>query len=110
MTRARSVGGRSQDSGGRPSWPAGASPALARRRLCGDLELRFGHAGIAQCFPIAGTEPKVIPAAFQQAALAGGHRAADVPRALQLPDRERGRGHGRDRLQRHDLPPQPPPS
>jgi L-ascorbate metabolism protein UlaG (beta-lactamase superfamily) len=28
--------------------------------------------GLAQCFPIAGTEPKMMPAAFQQAALAAG--------------------------------------
>jgi L-ascorbate metabolism protein UlaG (beta-lactamase superfamily) len=28
--------------------------------------------GLAQCFPIAGAEPKFIPAAFQQAALAAG--------------------------------------
>jgi L-ascorbate metabolism protein UlaG (beta-lactamase superfamily) len=34
----------------------------------------FGSAapGLAQCFPIAGAQPKVIPAAFQQAALAAG--------------------------------------
>ena len=34
----------------------------------------FGSAapGLAQCFPIAGGEPKVIPAAFQQTALAPG--------------------------------------
>jgi L-ascorbate metabolism protein UlaG (beta-lactamase superfamily) len=34
----------------------------------------FGSAapGLAQCFPIAGAEPKVIPAAFQQAALPAG--------------------------------------
>jgi len=34
----------------------------------------FGSAapGLAQCFPIAGAEPKVIPAAFQEAALAAG--------------------------------------
>ena len=34
----------------------------------------FGSAtpGLAQCFPIAGAEPKVIPAAFREAALAAG--------------------------------------
>ena len=51
-------------------------PSRARRWLmtacaatCG---LGWATPGLAQCFPIAGTMPTVIPAAFQQAALAAG--------------------------------------
>ena len=55
---------------------ASAVPSRTRRwlmALCAATWC-FGSAtpGLAQCFPIAGGEPQVIPAAFQEAALAAG--------------------------------------
>ena len=71
MTRARSVGGRSRAAVGR----RGVDGASRRWLIAACAALwGFGSAtpSLAQCFPIAGAEPKVIPAAFQQAALAAG--------------------------------------
>jgi L-ascorbate metabolism protein UlaG (beta-lactamase superfamily) len=72
MTRA--AVGRWSVSTRRP-WVV-ASPARTRRWLIAACAMIWGvasaTASLAQCFPIAGTEPKVIPAAFRQAALAPG--------------------------------------
>ena len=62
-------------SGRRP--PAGvAAPSVTRRWLIAAGAALWGLAaaapGFAQCFPVAGAHPEVIPAAFRQAALAPG--------------------------------------
>jgi L-ascorbate metabolism protein UlaG (beta-lactamase superfamily) len=52
------------------------SPTRARRWLMAACAAIWGvtsaTASLAQCFPIAGTRPEVIPAAFEQTALAAG--------------------------------------
>lgn len=57
-------------------WSLAAPPSRAKRWLMAAGAALLGCAaatpGLAQCFPIASGEPKVIPAAFEQAALAAG--------------------------------------
>ena len=57
-------------------WSLAAPPSRAQRWLMAAcaalLSCASATPGLAQCFPIASGEPKVIPAAFEQAALAAG--------------------------------------
>ena len=68
----------------------------------------IGCAFAAQCFPIAEGRRRVVPAAFQHGRARRRQRAPHLPRPLELPDRDAGRGARDHRLHRPARPPELP--